>query len=71
MNVAPSERPQDVYVEVANLVEEKRKMDAENGVEMAKLLEGILFLAERLLILFISDIIIKLPYTSLNETSIR
>ena len=40
MNLAPAARPQDVYSEVANLVEKKRKDDAKNGVLIAQQLEG-------------------------------
>lgn len=40
VNLANSPRPQDVYVEVANKVEEKRKQDAANGVDIAAILEG-------------------------------
>lgn len=40
VNLAPSDRPQDVYNVVAGLVEEERRKDAENGKEVALLLEG-------------------------------
>lgn len=42
MNLAPSEVPQDVYSTVANRVEELRKIDAEDGVQVAVDLEGII-----------------------------
>ena len=40
VNLAPAARPQDVYSEVANLVEKKRKDDAKNGLLIAQQLEG-------------------------------
>lgn len=40
VNLAPSERPQDVYAAVAELVEKSRAKDAENGLEIAKVLDG-------------------------------
>jgi len=40
VNLTPSVKPQDVYTEVANLVEKKRKVDAENGLLLAQQLEG-------------------------------
>ncbi|XP_022917116.2 DNA-directed RNA polymerase, mitochondrial [Onthophagus taurus] len=40
VNLTPAVKPQDVYSAVAVLVEEKRKEDAENGLEIAKVLEG-------------------------------
>lgn len=36
----PSDRPQDVYMEVANLVEKTRVKDAADGLSIAQLLEG-------------------------------
>ena len=43
VNVKPSERPQDLYGEVANLVEKKRAADAAAGDKLAMQLEGTLF----------------------------
>ena len=40
MNVKPSARPQDLYAEVANLVEKRRNADAAEGIEIAQKLEG-------------------------------
>lgn len=40
VNLAASEIPQDVYTAVAELVEINRKKDAENGLEIAKTLDG-------------------------------
>ncbi|XP_018577460.1 DNA-directed RNA polymerase, mitochondrial [Anoplophora glabripennis] len=40
VNLTPSEVPQDVYSTVVALVEKRREKDAENGVEIAKILEG-------------------------------
>lgn len=40
VNLVPFDRPQDVYAEVAGLVEEERKKDADNGVTVAKVLDG-------------------------------
>ncbi len=43
MNLLPSEAPQDVYSEIAAIVEEKRREDAErpgDPLRIAKLLEG-------------------------------
>ncbi|XP_072382845.1 DNA-directed RNA polymerase, mitochondrial [Diabrotica undecimpunctata] len=40
VNLAPSEKPQDVYSAVVKLVEQQRVCDAENGIEIAKVLEG-------------------------------
>lgn len=40
VNLAPSEKPQDVYSTVANLVEQLRQHDAENGNQIAIALEG-------------------------------
>lgn len=40
VNLVPFERPQDVYTEVANLVEKERENDARNGVAVAQCLEG-------------------------------
>uniref|UniRef100_A0A915J9A9 DNA-directed RNA polymerase n=1 Tax=Romanomermis culicivorax TaxID=13658 RepID=A0A915J9A9_ROMCU len=40
VNLIRSETPQDVYSCVAAFVEEKRKCDAENGIEIAKICEG-------------------------------
>ncbi|KAL3272879.1 hypothetical protein HHI36_014339 [Cryptolaemus montrouzieri] len=40
VNLCPADVPQDVYSAVVNLVEERRKKDADNGVEIAKLLDG-------------------------------
>ncbi|XP_011140975.1 DNA-directed RNA polymerase, mitochondrial isoform X2 [Harpegnathos saltator] len=40
VNLYPSDTPQDVYSVVVGMVEEFRKKDAENGVEIAKVLEG-------------------------------
>lgn len=40
VNLTPEKVPQDVYSAVATLVEERRKEDAENGLEIAKVLDG-------------------------------
>eukprot|EP00795_Rhopilema_esculentum_P010397 gene10397-19094_t len=40
VNVKPCEKPQDLYGEVANLVEKKRAADAAEGNALAKQLEG-------------------------------
>lgn len=40
VNLVPCDVPQDVYSDVANLVEEARRTDAEDGLEVAKVLEG-------------------------------
>lgn len=40
VNLYPSDRPQDVYSVVANMVDEYRKIDADAGNEVAKALEG-------------------------------
>lgn len=40
VNLAPAERPQDVYSNVATLVERERAKDAANDVEIAQLLAG-------------------------------
>lgn len=40
VNLIPSSRPQDVYSEVANLVEKARNRDALSGVTIAQQLEG-------------------------------
>lgn len=40
VNLAPSLVPQDVYSDVAALVEESRRTDAKNNVEVAQILEG-------------------------------
>ncbi|XP_044740282.1 DNA-directed RNA polymerase, mitochondrial [Chrysoperla carnea] len=40
VNLTPSEYAQDVYSAVATLVEEQRKKDAEQGVPIAKVLDG-------------------------------
>lgn len=45
----PADRPQDVYLEVANLVEKKRSLDAANGVQIAQQLEGINIEDERII----------------------
>lgn len=42
VNLAPSKVPQDVYTTVANRVEEMRKKDAENGIQVAIELEGLI-----------------------------
>ena len=42
VNVKPSERPQDLYGEVANLVDKKRAADAAKGDKLAIQLEGTL-----------------------------
>ena len=41
VNLIPCERPQDLYAEVANLVEKRRIADAAEGNEIASQLEGI------------------------------
>lgn len=40
VNLAPCEVPQDVYSDVATLVEEARRTDAANGLEVATILDG-------------------------------
>ncbi|XP_072047348.1 DNA-directed RNA polymerase, mitochondrial-like [Amphiura filiformis] len=40
VNLHPFDVPQDVYMGVADLVEQQRAQDAEDGVEIAQLLEG-------------------------------
>lgn len=40
VNLYPSDRPQDVYSVVADMVDKYRKMDADAGNEIAKALEG-------------------------------
>ncbi|XP_023314226.1 DNA-directed RNA polymerase, mitochondrial [Trichogramma pretiosum] len=40
VNLCPSDRPQDVYNSVATMVDEKRREDAANGNQIAKVLEG-------------------------------
>lgn len=40
VNLTPSKQPQDVYSAVVNLVELTRQRDAENGVEVAKILKN-------------------------------
>lgn len=40
VNLYPSDRPQDVYSVVANMVDEYRKIDADAGNEVARALEG-------------------------------
>lgn len=40
VNLCPANVPQDVYSAVVALVEERRRIDAQNGVEIAKILEG-------------------------------
>jgi len=40
VNLTPSPLPQDVYSAVVTLVEQQRAKDAENGIEVAKILEG-------------------------------
>ncbi|KAL0128377.1 hypothetical protein PUN28_003577 [Cardiocondyla obscurior] len=40
VNLYPSDRPEDVYSVVANMVDEYRKADADAGNEIAKALEG-------------------------------
>uniref|UniRef100_A0AAR5Q1A0 DNA-directed RNA polymerase n=1 Tax=Dendroctonus ponderosae TaxID=77166 RepID=A0AAR5Q1A0_DENPD len=40
VNLTPSELPQDVYSAVVNLVEKQRAIDEENGLEIAKTLNG-------------------------------
>ena len=40
VNLAPSHLPQDVYSAVAALVEKLRVRDAENGVQVAQVLDG-------------------------------
>lgn len=42
VNLAPAEVPQDVYSTIANRVEELRKEDAANGVQIAIDLEGVI-----------------------------
>ncbi|XP_043493489.1 DNA-directed RNA polymerase, mitochondrial isoform X2 [Polistes fuscatus] len=42
VNLEPSDKPQDVYSVVVNMVEEIRSKDAKDGVQIAKLLEGYL-----------------------------
>ena len=40
VNLKPNDLPQDVYSVVVDQVEQERKQDAANGVEIAKVLEG-------------------------------
>ncbi|XP_066601813.1 DNA-directed RNA polymerase, mitochondrial [Prorops nasuta] len=40
VNLAPSDVPQDVYSSVVTLVEQQRKIDADNGNKIANLLDG-------------------------------
>jgi len=40
VNLAPSEKPQDVYSEIAAIVDRKREEDSQKGVEIASTLEG-------------------------------
>ncbi|KAL3316405.1 hypothetical protein Ciccas_004959 [Cichlidogyrus casuarinus] len=40
VSLRPLDAPQDVYGDVTQIVEEQRREDAENGVEIAKILEG-------------------------------
>lgn len=40
VNLCPSDVPQDVYNCVVNLVEKQRQQDAQNGIKIAKVLEG-------------------------------
>ncbi|KAJ8672843.1 hypothetical protein QAD02_004103 [Eretmocerus hayati] len=40
VNLFPSDRPQDVYSSVAAMVDEKRKADADQGNQLAQVLEG-------------------------------
>lgn len=40
VSLAPSDRPQDVYSDVVDIIEKERIKDAEEGVEIAKSLEG-------------------------------
>ncbi|XP_014613955.1 PREDICTED: DNA-directed RNA polymerase, mitochondrial isoform X2 [Polistes canadensis] len=42
VNLQPSDKPQDVYSVVVNMVEKIRSKDAEDGVQIAKILEGYL-----------------------------
>lgn len=42
MNLAPSKTPQDVYANIADHVEELRKLDAANGVRIAIDLKGVI-----------------------------
>ncbi|KAI4457037.1 dna-directed rna polymerase mitochondrial [Holotrichia oblita] len=40
VNLSPASKPQDVYSAVAVLVEERRHKDEENGIEIARILNG-------------------------------
>ncbi|CAF0903966.1 unnamed protein product [Adineta steineri] len=40
VNLKPSDLPQDVYSVVVDKVEQERKQDADNGVQIAKILDG-------------------------------
>lgn len=40
VNLVPFDRPQDVYTEVAKIVEQERENDARNGIAIAQSLEG-------------------------------
>ena len=40
VNLVPADKPQDVYMEIASIVERKRGEDAAQGVEIAQRLEG-------------------------------
>lgn len=42
VNLVPAEKPQDVYSEIATIVERKRREDAEQGVEIAQVNLGII-----------------------------
>ena len=40
VNLLPAEKPQDIYSEVAEIVERRRREDAKNGIAVASTLEG-------------------------------
>ena len=42
MNVAPSDRPQDVYSDVAEMVNKLRREDAQKDNQMAQSLDGLI-----------------------------
>ena len=51
VNLVPASKPQDVYSEIAALVERKRAEDAAKGVEIAQVLDGFI---RRKVFLFLS-----------------
>ena len=55
VNVKPCDRPQDLYGEVANLVEKKRATDASGGDKLAKQLEGTLLITSCFIVMTASQ----------------